>query len=164
MCACKFRQTVKPAITTILPVCRCRHRDETARDSGPGTSEKLGCHPTQTRPPGTNNHHPLEAKRIPQPAQNPHLVINVHGRSLIRSANPRCRRPRPSCIHGRRILQPPHAHPKRAGPATRHDRYIHEFMFVLLKCTFLCMYLPQAVSLPPSLGIEADLFPCNQLA
>ena len=26
------------------------------------------------------------------------------------------------------------------------------------------MYLPQAVSLPPSLGIESDLFPCNQLA
>ena len=130
MCACKFRLNVqKPAIATILPVCRCRHRDETARDSGPGTSEKPGCHPTQTRPPGTNNHNPLEAKRLPQPAQNPHLVINVHGRSLIRSANPRCRRPRPSCIHGRRLLQPPHAHPERAGkpgPATRHASTTHD--------------------------------------
>ena len=25
-------------------MCRCRHRNETARDSGPGTSEKPGCH------------------------------------------------------------------------------------------------------------------------
>ncbi len=86
--------------------------------------------PAATRlPPGTNNHNPLEAKRLPQPAQNPHLGINVHGRSLIRSANPRCRRPRPSCIHGRRILQPPHAHPERAGkpgPATRHASTTHD--------------------------------------
>ena len=36
-------------------------------------------------------------------------------------------------------------------------------MFVLLKCTFLCMYLPQAVSLPPSLGIESDLFQRSKL-
>ena len=83
MCACKFRLNVqKPAITTILPVCRCRHRDETARDSGPGTSEKPACHPTQTRPRGTKNHNPLEAKRLPQPAQNPHLVINEQGASF----------------------------------------------------------------------------------
>ena len=79
LCACKFRPNVKPAITTILPACRCRHRDETARDSGPGRSGKPGCHPTQTRPRGTKNHDPLEAKRLPQPAQNPHLVIKVHG-------------------------------------------------------------------------------------
>ena len=26
-------------------MCRCRHRDDTAGDSGPGTSEKPGCHP-----------------------------------------------------------------------------------------------------------------------
>ncbi len=45
LCTCKFRQTVKLAITTTLPMCRCRHRDDTARDSGPGTSEKPGCHP-----------------------------------------------------------------------------------------------------------------------
>ena len=79
ICACKFRLNVKPAITTILPACRCRHRDETARDSGPGRSDKPGCNPTQTRPRGTTNHDPLEAKRLPQPAQNSHLVINVHG-------------------------------------------------------------------------------------
>ena len=29
-----------------------------------------------------NNHNPLEAKRLPQPAQNPHLGINVHGASF----------------------------------------------------------------------------------
>ena len=79
ICACKFRLNVKPAITTILPACRCRHRDETARDSGPGRSDKPGCHPTQTQPRGTKNHDSLEAKRLPQPAQNSNLVINVHG-------------------------------------------------------------------------------------
>ena len=34
-------------------------------------------------------------------------------------------------------------------------------MFVLLNCTFLCMHLPQAAPLPPSLGIERDIFRCR---
>ena len=37
-------------------------------------------------------------------------------------------------------------------------KLIRLFMIVLFIYTYLCMYLPQAVALPSSLGIEWDLF------
>ena len=46
------------------------------------------------------------------------VVIDVQRRH-IRSVHSRCRRPKSSCIHGNRILRPPHAHPKRAGNPRR---------------------------------------------
>ena len=36
-------------------------------------------------------------------------------------------------------------------------------MFMVHLCIYLCMYLPQAVALPPLLGIQWDLFQHTQL-
>ena len=36
-------------------------------------------------------------------------------------------------------------------------------MFMVQLRTYLCMYLPQAVSLPQLLGIERDFFRCRHL-
>ena len=121
-CACKFRQTVKPAITTILPACRwCQHRDETTKDSGPGTSDKPGFHPTNKQHGARTTTTRLQQNGPRSQAQDGQRTPisgecrDKRTRRNIRSVHSRCRRPRPSCIHGNQILQPPHAYPKRAG-------------------------------------------------
>ena len=110
-CACKFRLNVQnPAITTTLPVCRCRHRDETARDSGPGTSDKPGFH-------STNKQHGARTTTTRLQQNGPRSRAQDGQRTPI-SGECRDKRTRRNIrsVHSRcRILQPPHAYPKRAG-------------------------------------------------
>ena len=48
----------------------------------------------------------------------------------------------------------------------RYDRMLYirrdikTFLFLLQSCIYFCMYLSQAISFPPGLGIESDLFAC----
>ncbi len=121
ICACKFRQTVKPAITTILPVCRCRHRDETARDSGPGRSDdKPGCHnldhgarTTTTRLQSNGPTAGLKTDTELPPMGS--VVINVQGASFDLSTSD-------ADVLDRHTWQPNTATSSRAPQARRQTR------------------------------------------